>query len=131
MTLSCDVGQQQWAAAPSQSHNQESKQLTRWQLFCPQTAVLFLTFRRVFNQLHGISITWGLPRWNSGNESTCQFVKPRRCRPGRSPRGWDGSPLHHTYLENPTDRGVWQATVRGPPRVRHNGAQPHAFSTLL
>ena len=31
--------------------------------------------------------------------------------PGRSPRGEHGNPLQHSCLENPMDRGPWQATV--------------------
>ena len=30
---------------------------------------------------------------------------------GRSPRGGDGNPLQYSCLENPMDRGAWQATV--------------------
>ena len=30
---------------------------------------------------------------------------------GRSPGGGDGSSLQYSGLENPMDRGVWQATV--------------------
>ena len=30
---------------------------------------------------------------------------------GRSPGGGDGNPLQYFCLENPMDRGVWQATV--------------------
>ena len=30
---------------------------------------------------------------------------------GSSPGGGQGSPLQHSYLENPMDRGAWQATV--------------------
>ena len=30
---------------------------------------------------------------------------------GRSPRGGQGSPLQHSFLENPTDRGAWWAAV--------------------
>ena len=30
---------------------------------------------------------------------------------GRSPRGEHGSPLQHSCLENPLDRGAWLATV--------------------
>ena len=30
---------------------------------------------------------------------------------GRSPGGGHGSPLQYSCLENPTDRGAWQATV--------------------
>ena len=32
---------------------------------------------------------------------------------GRSPGGGHGNPLQHSYLENPMDRGTWQATVHG------------------
>ena len=31
----------------------------------------------------------------------------------RSPGGGHGNPLQHSCLENPTDRGAWQATVHG------------------
>ena len=30
---------------------------------------------------------------------------------GRSSGGGHGNPLQYSYLENPTDRGAWQATV--------------------
>ena len=30
---------------------------------------------------------------------------------GRSPGGGHGNPLQYSCLENPTDRGAWQATV--------------------
>ena len=30
---------------------------------------------------------------------------------GRSPGGGHGNPLQYSCLENPMDRGVWQATV--------------------
>ena len=32
---------------------------------------------------------------------------------GRSPGGGNGSPLQYSCLENPVDRGAWQATVYG------------------
>ena len=28
-----------------------------------------------------------------------------------NPRGGHGNPLHYSCLENPTDKGVWKATV--------------------
>ena len=31
---------------------------------------------------------------------------------GRSPGGGHGDPLQYSCLENPMDRGAWQATVR-------------------
>ena len=32
---------------------------------------------------------------------------------GRSPAGGHGNPLQYSCLENPMDRGAWQATVHG------------------
>ena len=32
---------------------------------------------------------------------------------GRSPGEGNGNPLQYSYLENPMDRGSWQAAVRG------------------
>ena len=40
---------------------------------------------------------------------------------GRSPGGGNGNPLWYSYMGNPTDRGVWQATAsRGSQRAKHN-----------
>ena len=30
-----------------------------------------------------------------------------------SPEGEHGNPLHYSCLENPMERGIWQATVHG------------------
>ena len=38
---------------------------------------------------------------------------------GRSPGGGDGNPLQYSCLENPMDRGAWQATSIGSQRVGH------------
>ena len=38
---------------------------------------------------------------------------------GRSPGGGNGNPLQCSCLENPMDRGAWQATV-GSQRVLHD-----------
>ena len=50
-----------------------------------------------------------------GKESSCQC---RRCKKfgfdpwvGRSPGGGNGNPLQYSCLQNPMDRGDWQATV--------------------
>ena len=42
---------------------------------------------------------------------------------GRSPGKGNGNPLQYSCLENPMDRGAWQATVHGVARVRHNFEQ--------
>ena len=36
-------------------------------------------------------------------------------RLGRSPGGRHGNPLHYSRLENPMDRGIWQAVVHWFP----------------
>ena len=38
---------------------------------------------------------------------------------GRSPGGGNGNPLQYSCLENPMDRGAWQATVHGVARIGH------------
>ena len=38
---------------------------------------------------------------------------------GRSPGEGDDNPLQYSCLENPTDRGVWQATVHRVTRIGH------------
>ena len=41
----------------------------------------------------------------------------------RSPGGGSGNPLQYSYLENPMDRGAWQATkTMGSQRVGHSWA---------
>ena len=47
------------------------------------------------------------PPANAGNPKRCGFDPWS----GRSPRGGHGNPLQHSCLENPMDRGAWQATV--------------------
>ena len=37
---------------------------------------------------------------------------------GRSPGGGHGNPLQYSCLENPTDRGAWQATIPGVAKSR-------------
>ena len=39
---------------------------------------------------------------------------------GRSPGEGNGNPVQYSCLENPMDRGAWQATVHGVARVRHD-----------
>ena len=39
---------------------------------------------------------------------------------GWSPGEGNGNPLQHFCLENPMDRGAWQATVHGVTRVKHD-----------
>ena len=45
---------------------------------------------------------------------------------GRSPKGGHGNPLQYSCLENPMDRGVWQAIVH---RVTKSPTQLKGLST--
>ena len=56
----------------------------------------------------------GLPQWLSNKESACKVGDPGSIPgSGRCPGGGHGSPLQYSCLENPMDRGAWQATVHG------------------
>ena len=39
---------------------------------------------------------------------------------GRFPGEGNGNPLQYSCLENPMDRGAWQATVHRVTRIRHD-----------
>ena len=58
---------------------------------------------------------FGLPWWLSSKESTCSSEAARDASSvsgsGRSPGEGKGNPLQYSCLENPTDKGDWQATV--------------------
>ena len=56
----------------------------------------------------------GLPHGSVGEESACSAGDTDSALGcGGSPGGGNGSPLQHSFLENPTDRGAWWATVHG------------------
>ena len=63
----------------------------------------------------------GFPRSSVSNESACS-ARDLGSIPGsgRSPGEGNGKPLQYPRLENPMDRGTWQATVCGVPRVGHD-----------
>ena len=68
--------------------------------------------------------TKGLPGGASGKESMCNAGDATDVGSipglGRSPRGKHGNQLQYSCLENPMDRGAWQATVHEVTRVRHD-----------
>ena len=57
-------------------------------------------------------LTTGFAGGSDGKESSCNAgdldLIPGL---GRSPGGGHGNPLQYSCLENPIDRGAWQATV--------------------
>ena len=51
---------------------------------------------------------------SDGKESACNAGDPGSIPGlGRSPGEGNGNPLQYSRLENPMDRGAWQATVHG------------------
>ena len=63
----------------------------------------------------------GFPHSSVVKESACNAGDPGSI-PGlrRSPGEGSGNPLKYSYLENPMNRGAWQATVHGATRVSHD-----------
>ena len=64
---------------------------------------------------------WGYS--SVGKESACNTGDPSLIPgTGRSPGEGTGNPLQYSCLENPMDRGAWEATIHGVARVRHDWA---------
>ena len=63
----------------------------------------------------------GFPGSTVGKESACNAGDSGSI-PGlkRPPGEGNGYPFQYSSLENPMDRGAWQATVHGVTRVRHD-----------
>ena len=62
----------------------------------------------------------GFPHSSVGKESACSAGDLGSIPgSGRSSGEGNGNPLHYSCLENPMDRGAWQATVHGVTRVGH------------
>ena len=61
----------------------------------------------------------GFPGDSEGKLSACNAGDLDSIpRSGRSPGGGSGFPLQYSCLENPVDRGAWQATVHGVAKNR-------------
>ena len=67
------------------------------------------------------NISLGFPHSSVCKESSCNSGDPSSI-PGswRVPGEGNGNPLLYSYLENPMDRGAWQALARGVARVRYD-----------
>ena len=62
-----------------------------------------------------------LPHSSVGKESACN-AEDLDSIPGlgRTPGEGNVNPLQYSYLENPMDRGAWQATVHGITIIGHD-----------
>ena len=70
-----------------------------------------------------IHIIVGFPYGSDGKESSCNAGDWGSIPgSGRAPGEGNGNPLQYSWLENPMDKGVWQALVMESQRVRHNWA---------
>ena len=63
----------------------------------------------------------GFPGGSDSKESACK-VRDLDLIPGsgRAPGGGSGYPLQYSCLENPKDRGAWQATAHGVAEYGHD-----------
>ena len=58
--------------------------------------------------------TFGFPWWLSGKDSSWEAGDTGSIHGSeRPPEERNGNHLHYSYLENPMDRGAWQAIVHG------------------
>ena len=75
---------------------------------------ILIVYQRA-SDFNGSRIEVGLPWWLSGKESACNAGTTGDAGlipgSGRSLGGGYGNPLQYSCLENPMDRGAWQATV--------------------
>ena len=71
----------------------------------------------------GFGLNPGFPHSSGGKESACSAeTQVRSPGSGISPGEGNGNPLQFFCLENPMDRGTWQAAVFGVARVGHDSA---------
>ena len=77
----------------------------------------------IVSQFWGLEIqnqAFSAPSGTLGSLLPCLFPVWKRCGSipglGRSPGEGNGNLFQYSCLENPMDRGAWQATVHGAPR---------------
>ena len=74
----------------------------------------------------------GFPGGSDGKESACNAGDSGSIPGlGRSPGEGNGNPLQYSCLENPMDRGSWQATVHGVTKVTDMTMTAAAAAKLL
>ena len=67
------------------------------------------------------------PPANAGNTGDMGSIPES----GRSPGGGNGNPLWYSYMGNPTDRGVWQATASRGVSKSQTQLRMHACTHAL
>ena len=80
---------------------------------------------------HFLTLVLGFPGDSDGKESAQNAGDPGLSSgSGRSPGEGNGYTLQYSCLENPMDRGPWQATVHGVTKSQRQATNTH-FHTLL
>ena len=70
----------------------------------------------------------GFPGGSDGEESACNAGDPGSIPgSGRPPGEGHGNPLQCSCLENPMDRGAWQATVQSPRQLSNQHYDPRCW----
>ena len=84
---------------------------------CPASMTFDLTFPLI------------IPGGSDAKESAYNMGDPGSIpASGRSSGEGNGNPLHYSCLENPTDAGAWQATVRWGPKESDTTERLHFTS---
>ena len=69
----------------------------------------------IFQHLRSTAIYIWLTQWHSGKEFACSAADPGLIPGlGRCPGGGHGNLLQYSCLDNPMDRGAWQAEAHSP-----------------
>ena len=80
----------------------------------PGNRPYFCSLSLTCHMISSISYDMGFRGGSEGKASACDEGDPGLIPgSGRSPGEGNGNPLQYACLENPTDRGVWWATVHG------------------
>ena len=77
-------------------------------------------------------LIWGFPMGSDSKESACRVGGPGSILGlGRSPGEGNGNPFQYSCLENPMDRGDWQATVPGVTESWPQLTEQHTHTSLI
>ena len=85
--------------------------------------IFVILYYFVYMYLFGILyfLKMGIPSYLSQKRTCLQFRRPGfDPGSGRYPGEGNGNPLQYSCLENPMDRGAWQAILHGVARVRYD-----------
>ena len=81
--------------------------------------------------LYFTTLCWAFPCSSDGKDSALNAGDPGSVPGlGRSPGEGNGYPLQYFCLENPVDKGAWQATVHGVSKSQTQLSNQHFHFTF-